>query len=214
MQLHRITFVLFATLLCWGGKSLTAQAQGLSFGIRNGLSISGLKVKNGHKNDTRWAYTGGFSLDYNLNKHFVLGADVLYAPRGVHNDRWVIGIGGMRAKVSNQYDLEYLSVPLKAGFQLGKKLKGTLFIGVVPSGLLVAYRKVGSDDTSGETKDQVTGDYKRFDMAGMLELNGDYQIKERYSIGVSVNAQQSFTEVRKNLTNYSYTFSLRLMRHF
>jgi long-subunit fatty acid transport protein len=91
----------------------------------------------------------------------------------------------------------YLSMPIAAAFNFGNQVYGFGKIGVMPSWLAQAkFINPTFDDkghNSGSQTNDMTDDTQRFDLAGLIEVGGGYQIEEKYRVFISIAYQHSFT---------------------
>jgi hypothetical protein len=118
-------------------------------------------------------------------------------------------------KLSNQFEYDYLSFPIRAATYFGKKTFGFGQIGVVPGVLLETKRN--SDHPV------MPIPATKFDLAGFIELGAGYKLN-RYWLSLSTTYQRSFTTftdvdhfgdtqiIHKGLT-FSINLKYRLSKH-
>ena len=179
-------------------------------GVKGGANSTNITSSNFYsQNDSRTGLTAGLTYEFLFKKHFSIGADLIYNQRGFTNELEFINLGNLYATAFN-YD--YVSLPIKTGFNIGTKLYGFTNIGVIPSLLVDAKITIPTFDTDGwlagkETYD-VTHRVSKFDFAGLVEIGGGYKFNGRYWMFTSFSYQHSFTTI----TNSDY-YSNSKIRH-
>jgi hypothetical protein len=164
--------------------------------------------------DSRIGLTAGLTYEFLIKKHFSIGADLIYNQRGFTNDIvFTDNLGNPTGeKHITKYNYDYLSVPIKTGFNIGTKLYGFTNIGLIPSLLVDAKTTIPTFDTdakfTGNETFDVTNRVSKFDFAGLVEIGGGYKFKERYWLFTSFSYQHSFTTI----TNSEY-FANSKIRH-
>lgn len=170
--------------------TLQVVAQNHLIGIRGGASwtnVTSISLRN--LQDYRQGVSGGLSYEYFLKNNISIGADAIYNQRGF-TDGFRMDNGN---EVNVSYNMDYLSVPMKAGFyDIRNKLFGFAKAGVIPS--LLVNAKVSQTGT--EPYD-VTNSSKKFDLAGLVEVGGGYKIVDRLWLTASFVYQQSLTPTSK-----------------
>lgn len=196
--------------------TLKAAAQNHVIGVKAGATWSDVTSRNFFsQTNYRTGVTTGLTYEYLLTKHFSVGADLIYDQRGFTHDITVFGSLGIPfpEKGTIRYNYNYLSLPLKAGLNIGNKLYGFMNIGAVPS-LLVKARTMrpifnaNGEKTGNETFD-ATSIVKKLDFAGLAEIGAGYKIDGRFRLYTSFAYQRSFTTI----TNSEY-FSGSKIEHY
>ena len=147
--------------------------------------------------------TGGIAYEYFLSEHFSIGVDLLYAPRGFVDS--LDGDTPARENVAFQYGYDYLSAPLKVGFNdfkeaaFGFKMVSFAKVGLVPAWLMRAETTLPPLAISGSplparTVD-VTDRVSPFDLAGFAELGVGGNVAGALWWTISVTYQHSLTSV-------------------
>ena len=195
--------------------TLKVAGQNHIVGVKGGVNWTNISQNNFvSQHDNRTGLFAGLTYEYLFNKHFLIGADLIYNQRGFTNDIvFTDNLGNPTGeKYTAKFNYDYVSLPIKAGFNIGNKIYGFTNIGVVPSLLVDAktisptFNTVGKV-TGNETID-VTSRVTKFDFAGLAEIGGGYKFKNRYWLFTSVAYQYSFTAI----TNSEY-FSNSKIRH-
>lgn len=76
----------------------------------------------------------GITYEYQLSKKFNIGLDLIYAQSGfkydvVYSDEFGNSIG---EGVTSDFNNNYLSIPIKAGFSTGNSFYGFINLGLIP----------------------------------------------------------------------------------
>lgn len=173
--------------------SLSVAGQNYLIGWKGGANFTNVSYNNtlSSSQNNRVSFVRGFTYEYLLNKHFSLGADLLYDQRG-----WKIDIPFYNEfniyviTVTNKEDFTYLSLPLKAGYNFGGQLYGFINLGVIPARLLSCKVTIPHENRD-ELFDNYSN-YRKYDIAGLAELGGGYKIKDKIRLFSSYTYQHSF----------------------
>ena len=182
--------------------TLKVAGQNHLIGVRGGVNATNVTSSNFiSQRDSRIGLTAGLTYEFLLKKHFTIGADFIYNQRGfkiesVHTDQ-IGNPTGEKSTAKLNYD--YISLPIKAGFNIGSKLYGFANLGLVPSWLVDAKTIIPTFDSDAnfignETIDP-TNLVSKFDLAGLFEIGGGYKINGRYWVFTSFSYQHSFTSI-------------------
>jgi len=185
------------------------------FGVKGGVNWTNITTSNFvNQHDFRTGISAGLTYEYLFKKYFSVGADLIYNQRGYTNDIvFTDNLGNPTGeKYTINFNYDYVSLPIKTGFNIGNKFYGFTNIGVIPSLLVDAKTVTPTFNTVGkvtgnETFD-VTSRVTKFDFAGLAEIGGGYKFKNRYWLFTSFAYQYSFT----TFTNSEY-FSNSKIRH-
>ncbi|HTM67073.1 MAG TPA: porin family protein [Flavipsychrobacter sp.] len=195
--------------------TLNAAGQDHIIGVKAGVNWTNASTDFLSHTDYRTGVTTGLTYEYLFNRFFSVGADFSYNQRGFTTDLffansvWPFALQSQTIK----YNYNYLSLPLKAGLNIGNKLYGFMNIGAVPS-LLVKARTMrpifnaNGEKTGNETFD-ATSIVKKLDFAGLAEIGAGYKIDGRFRLYTSFAYQRSFTTI----TNSEY-FSGSKIEHY
>lgn len=183
-------------------------------GIRGGLNFTNFTSIKGFENRlTRTGFVGGITYDLMLDEKFGIGIDFLYSQRGV-TDKFILRNEiGVIGEENTEMNYDYLSIPIKFGYEFGNKLKFIPKIGIVPAMALKAkitsptYNETGMF-TGMETIDHI--DYvSKFDFGGMVEIGLERDISKNVVLCSSINIIHSLTP----FSNSDY-FDGNNMRHY
>lgn len=181
-------------------------------GSTNWTNISSSNIFN--ETDYRSGLSGGLTYEYLFKTHLSLGADFIYNQRGFSDNIILIDMFGNSTgeKAKYKYNYDYLSIPIKTGYNIGNTLYSFANIGLIPS-LLVNAKTISDEiNTDGKVVDSYISDLTdkvtKFDLAGLLEIGGGYKFKNGYWLYSSIGYQQSFTTI----TNSEY-FANSKIRH-
>jgi hypothetical protein len=188
-------------------STLKVAGQNHLIGVKGGANSTNITSSNFlSQSDSRTGLTAGLTYEFLFKKHFSIGADLIYNQRGFTNDIvFTDNLGNPTGeKYTLKFNYDYISLPIKTGFNIGTKLYGFTNIGVTPSLLVDARTTTPTFDTDGkltgnETFD-VTNRVSKFDFAGLVEIGGGYKFKGRYWLFTSFLYQHSFTTI----TNSDY----------
>lgn len=149
-----------------------------------------------------------------VSRHLTVGADLLYQQRGFRDQVTLIDIDGQptgTAKVPFNYN--YIALPLKVGIRSSGSSFGYVRAGLVPALLLNTFVKLPDPRTEGTQKYDLTDDYRRFDLAGLLEAGGGFPVADHLAFTGGLAFQYSLTSASEGfgLRNYglSLNFGLR-----
>lgn len=199
--------------------AINVNGQNHFIGVKGGLSWTTARgYSEDYKDDFRTKLTMGFTYDYFLKKHFSIGADLLYDQRGFAYADSPLTYGDLfdqdfGRKLLRMRNYNYISVPLKAGFNYGEKVFGFANICLVPSWLVYAENRslilnpdgfISSSRTS-----SITENAKKFDLGGLIEIGGGYKFG-RYWLYSSASYQHSFI----NIENYNIPGNPTLLHGF
>lgn len=194
---------------------LKVTGQNHLIGIKGGGNSTNITSNNFvTQHDNRTGLSAGLTYEYLFKKHFSVGADFIYNQRGFTNDIIFTDDFGNPTgeKYTTKFNYDYVSLPIKTGFNIGNKLFGFTNIGVIPS-LLVNAKSIfptfnADGKLSGNETFDVTNRVSKFDFAGIAEIGAGYKFKNRFWFFTSFAYQYSFTTI----TNSEY-FSNSKIRH-
>lgn len=185
-------------------------------GIKGGANKTNISSSNfTNQHNSRTGLSAGLSYEFLFKKRFSVGADLMYSQRGFTD--YIVFTDDFGNPTGEKYAIKlnynYISLPIKTGFNIGNKVYGFANIGVIPSFLVNAKTIVPTFDiekklTGNEVFD-VTNQVAKFDFAGLAEIGGGYKFKNRYWLFSSFSYQHSFTTI----TNSNY-FPNSKIRHY
>jgi hypothetical protein len=164
--------------------------------------------------DSRTGLTAGLTYEYLLKKHFSVGADLIYNQRGFSEEYIILEYFGNPTigKITETYNYDYVSLPIKTGFNFGTTFYGFTNIGVIPSILVNANKTLSFFDIDGNLTTNYTSDLtnrvSKFDFAGLIEIGGGYKFKRVFWLFTTFSYQHSFTTI----TNADYIANFKI-RH-
>lgn len=189
-------------------SSIPVFGQNHFIGLKGGINLTNIVSDNFlSKSGFRNGFTGGFTYEYQFENKFNVGLDFLYAQKGFTYDLiFTDELGNQFGPgLRTQYNHDYFSLPIKGGYSIGRDFKGFLNLGVVPSFLISAQEIVpGIGSVNGSFFD-VSNGVRKFDFGGLIEIGGNYQLEERFSLFASVAYQQSFTSIIEGDSNSSWS---------
>lgn len=167
--------------------SLTHSFSQVNFGIKAGLNIANAKNINFGDNKVRLGFNVGILAEVEISKKFIVRPEFLYSIKGFKFPATAINGGGTLS-------LNYISVPLLAGFRLNNDF--TLFLGPEFNFLTNVNSKFDGSDHD------VSNYFRKFDLA--IDLGAAYNLKSglgielRYSYGFKDLADVIFTDQAGN----------------
>lgn len=164
---------------------------------RIGLSVTNTSPAS-YDGDFKLGFSGGVGYEKFLGDHFSMSADLRYNQLGyalkfMMRNSMGEGLGDGKFKTK----LNYIALPIKAGYYVGNKIRFYGKVGIVPSFLVSAKDRIPMDNPSGTgieyRKVKSTDNYKRFDFAVLLEIGVVYEIDNRLLVFSSFQYQHSVT---------------------
>lgn len=146
----------------------------------------------------RTGFTAGLTYENKINEYLLIGGEIAYQQRG-HQVfvQWTDAIGNpINEGDKTKFKCDYIAIPIKVGYTVGHKISGFAMVGFVPSFLLNAKTELPElvkDYGISETETDMTDYVQAFDLAGLVEIGGNWMVTERIAISVSCSYQHSFT---------------------
>ncbi|MDL2308266.1 PorT family protein [Bacteroidales bacterium OttesenSCG-928-B11] len=180
--------------------SLTANAQTHQIGIKSGINFSSVLMKPDFDgNKFKCGYMGGITYNYQFANGFGVGADLLYSRKGYKQELFLTDVlGDIIGDLAYFYHYDYLSIPLKASYQLGNKLFCNFSIGIVPS--IAVGRSFESNPATPTLYHNPS--LKAFDLGALVEIAGGYTFKEKYTLYAAFAYDQSIINNDPTITQY------------
>jgi len=207
--MKRIVIIVFILI------SSIAFGQNHFIGVQGGGSITNITAKEDF-NDTgmRTGFSGGISYTLKFAEKYQFEINALYAQLGYTDDIILTDdIGAYLGKEKNEFNYDYLSTPLKIGYEMGNKIRIIPRIGIVPSLLLNAKTIVPFFDSNGNIVSHKTLDVKddvsKFDFSGLIELGFENRLSDNILFCLDFNYKHSIT----SFSNTDYFEGLN-MRHY
>ncbi len=208
--------IFFSTLFLF---SLSLLGQNNQIGIKGGLNMTNVTTKNFlNDNIDRTGYSCGLTYEHLFKKGTLsakghpgnssqaFGLDIIYTQRGFENDIIFTDNYGNPTGIKRRsfYNYDYISIPIKVGFNIGNKLYFFTNIGACPSILIKATTETPSVDAMGNVTGtatfDVTANVSKFDFAAFAEMGIGFKFKDRLWLFSSFTYQRSFTTISN--TNY------------
>lgn len=191
-----------ALLILLTVMALNAAGQNHLVGVKGGVNFTNITFKHHSDTDFRIGATVGATYEYRFKNRLSVGADLMYDQRGYEMIMGFIMID----ESGNEHYLnsftyrsysDYVSLPLKFGFNFGNKFHGFINIGLIPSLLINAkvIRPLFDDDFNvleEEHEYDASEGTRKFDIAGFAEIGAGYKFCGRYWIFASLAFQHSF----------------------
>jgi len=183
---------IFLVLLLAG---LSASGQNHYLGFKIGSNFSNLSSSTDLLKDSKnkTGLLAGISYQYELFKFLQLGADLQYSQKGYKlGVTFTDEVGNVIGEGDIVTAMNYISIPIKAGVNFGKRLSVFANLGIVPSFLGSAKLTV-PDYAQGESKSDINESVKDFDFGGLIEIGGSLKFLGRLQAFVNVSYEHSFT---------------------
>ena len=198
--------------------SLTISAFGQEHfvGVQAGLNFTNLTAKESF-NDTemRTGFIGGVNYELKVSSKFRLGIDILYSQRGFNDKITLMNEYGVNIGENEdfKFNYDYISIPIKAGYELGNKIKIIPRIGIVPSFLHEAKVIIPNFDSNGNVIEYETIKHtdlvSNFDLGGLVELGFESKLSDNILLCPALTYKHSLT----TFSNSDY-FDGSKMRHY
>lgn len=197
-------------------STITASGQNHFIGVKSGINWTSVNSDYSLNNSNkRTGFSGGLTYQFKINNSFSLGIDLLYAQKGFNSDINFINPSGepVGPDEESNFNYDYFSFPLKAGYSIGNTISGFINLGVVPAFIVKAETIVPTFEGS-ETID-ATDEVTSFDFGGIVEIGASYAILDRLLIVTSFGYQHSLTSLsnsdyfpESNVKHYGMTLSI------
>jgi len=192
--------------------SFSTFAQNHLIGIKGGLSSTLVDIDENWDKSSKTGFIGGLAYQYNFGTNLFIGCELLYEERGFNSKRFFSFFSRpTEFGDATVFKYNYISLPLKFGYQTGGVLSGFCSVGIIPAKIIKS-EYYFPWNFEPKTLD-VTDNVQQFDLAGLLEIGGNYKINHNLQITLSFAYQYSFTTVTNNdyleaSTIHNYGFSL------
>lgn len=181
--------------------SVTSFSQNQLVGGKGGVSLTNASSDVFTDNDFRLGYLGGITYQYKLEK-FHIEVDFLYAQKGFRNSAIYTDTSDKHTGIEgvSDFNYDYFSLPIKAGITMGDKVSGFFNVGLAPSFIYNAQTIVPTCETINGKVIDVADQVTKLDISALVEVGGEYTIKNQFVVFSSLAFQKSFT----SLTNDNY----------
>lgn len=179
-------------------------------------------------------FLGGIAYEYIFESNVVAEVDLLYYGAGFNMKSYSTN-GTTIGSDQMNYDYDYLGLPLKVGYKIGRNFSYKIKLGVMPSYLIKAkhispkeeyappvatsqspQRIAAQNEILDENLLESSECVRKFDFAGLIEFGLSYEFENNINIGASALYKHSVTSITSNVdcydgTNYyNYGFSFLL----
>ncbi len=173
-------------------------AQDYYIGVFAAYKNSNVKSENFENTKSRKGIELGLSLERNHSKNIFSELGLLYSQKGFVLEGPFTDLTGQPTGYISKTHLNYnyLSLPIKVGYQYGNKISGFINFGLAPSLLLNS--KHVSEEIEGimeEISGSTTGIVSKFDIVGLVELGGRYKLSDSWFLFSSLGLESSFISV-------------------
>lgn len=184
------------------GLSYEVNSQNYFFRYNYGFSWNEVKSNGNVKGTSQNNFSTGLTFEVVTRKKLRLGAEILYEKRGFNLEYTVIFNNFDERLVTNYHHQNYLSIPLKIGYQTGNKIYVYGDLGFAPAFNLKSTFKYPETDSSfniiGEITENEQFEIRPFDLSALIDFGVGYNLTEKISILSSVRIQNSLFEFSKD----------------
>ena len=175
-------YYLLLLIAAWSSIAVRAQVQ---VGVKGGINIATVKYKDADPNTPSVSFNTGVLAQIDISKNFFIRPEVQYSVKGYR-------FPSMGGSGTGTLRLNYIAVPILAGFPIGNKFQGL----IGPEfGFLAKATSVFSGD-----KQDVSKNFQKFDWG--LDLGVTYKITP--GLGVEVRYNYGFRGLIKGITTDEY----------
>lgn len=198
--------------------SISSFAQNHYLGVQFGLNSSSVYGSDFSKQyNFLNSFSAGFTYDYKLKNGILLGSGLMYEGKGFENKFTLTQADNIFGRDGSEVRFNYLEVPLKAGYQIGKKWTGYFYLGLVPAYLLSAIDKREGDaylfDHETEGNYDISDHVNRFELSGLFELGSNYELNNKWALFVNASyllGLTTFYEGSQNIHPKNHRFNISL----
>lgn len=223
LLIHNMINVKYLSLLILIISTIKVNGQNHLIGVIGGTNLTNIATNmtssSLNESNYRKGLTAGITYMYLIRERFSIGADFIYNQRGYSSDIIFTDDYGNPTGEKHPliYDYDYVSLPIKTGFNIGNKLYGFTTIGIIPSILVNAKMTEPTFEVNNNSDVILTGhqtidisDFtRRFDLAGFAEIGGGYKFKDCFWLFTSFTYQHSFTTIEnKQIRHNGMTVSI------
>lgn len=194
-----ILFILLSTI---------AFGQSHFVGLQTGLNFTSITPKDDLKNaGMKIGFIGGITYNFKFSNRYKIGIEALYSQQGF-TDKLIISEGNQVYVGEENYKVnyDYLSFPIKIGYEIGNKLKTIPKIGIVPA------FSIGNREVI---------DYlSKFDFGGLIEIGIENEFSDNIILCSTLSYKHSLTTFHNSKyfdryedskrKHYGFSFSIGL----
>ena len=185
-------------LLIFACFSFKIHAQNYYVGYKYGLSWNDVKSNGDLIGTSQNNFSTGVTFEVITNKKLRIGAEIFYEKRGFNLNYTAIFNNFEERLITNYHHQHYLSIPLKIGYQAGKKMYAFGDLGLVPAfNVRSTFRYPKTDDSFnivGEITEKEQLEIKPFDLSALLDFGVGYNLTNKISILSAIRVQRSLFE--------------------
>jgi hypothetical protein len=159
-----------------------------SIGIQSGLNFSNQKGSLFSDSKYEPGIIEAICYEYKFSNNYTLGMDMAYCQKrflyNVVRDGTLNGI---------KLDYNYLSLPVKFGYSIGRKFIGSVKLGISPSILISSNSSLSLFDKNGKLIVDLKNDATKFELGGSLDVGASYVFKNQFELYSSLSYNQGIT---------------------
>lgn len=182
-------------------------------GMQAGLNLTNITANEiFYNSEMRAGFTGGITYDLKLSDRYRIGVDVLYSQQGFTEKFSLFDdYGAYIGEVNSEMNFNYLSIPIKFGYEMGNKIKIIPKIGIVPAFPVIAESITPKLNNTGVVIGQETFNHmdyiSKFDFGGLIEVGIERAFSEKLIIYSALAYKHSLTTFSN--PNYFDGYNLR-----
>ena len=177
---------LIIVVFLFAGLALRAQKTDVHFGLKAGLNIANLNVKDASGYDSKASFYAGGLAHIHVTQHFAIQPEVMYSGQGGKTT-----IAGTDYKVN----LNYINVPVLGQYMTGGGFR--LQTGPQVGFLTTAKSKVNDDETN------IKDNFKTTDFSWVFgasyQTHSGFGVDGRYNLGLSDISESNASKVRNRV---------------
>lgn len=205
MKIRKVNLFLLIVLL-----PLVLSSQQFSVGVKDGLTISGIKGRYDFKNfektniEKSLGHSFGLIINYQLSKYIILQTEFNYEMKGFDFGQSLIGAG-----LQGNYSMSYLTIPIIAHFEIGKNVKYYGYTGVYFGFLIKAENYTSFSTLSSSTiivydlSYDPTNVFNKNEIGGLVGLGIKFPLCEKVYFFIDTRYNFGLTKAAKN-TDFDY----------
>lgn len=185
-----IVFILISTF---------ALGQNHFVGFQAGLNLTGVTPNEDLENSgMRTGFIGGIAYEFKFSGKYQIEIDALYSQQGFTDKMIMVEEGQVRVGEENyKVKYDYLSFPVKIGFEMGDKTKIIPKIGIIPALSVSAKLSYPKFDNNGGIIGRGSENHKDYvsnlDFGGLIEVGIENELSNNLIFCSAINYKHSLT---------------------
>ncbi|MCF8297979.1 MAG: PorT family protein [Saprospiraceae bacterium] len=179
-------------------STISVFSQNHYLGISAGVHNSKNSLNTSISEDYGQAFSGGFSYEYRMKKHFHICTNIKYSQQAFSTPSLIFPdkYGNVILDKNFDFKFDYISLQILGGFNFGKKLYGITNFGIVPSLMTSAKNSYNYLDIN-ETVN-VMDKFPKLNYSALLEIGWGYEFKNSLTVVSFLSYQHTLTSSTKS----------------